>query len=48
MITLDNVIIHTHLENIVLIQKFIAQKVAHPPQNEGEQRERESRTLSSE
>ncbi len=41
-------IIHTHLENIVLIQKIIALKVAHPPQNEGEQRERESRSLSSE
>jgi hypothetical protein len=25
------VIIHTHLENIVLIQKIIDQKVAHPP-----------------
>ena len=25
-------IIHTHLENIVLIQKIIALKVAHPPQ----------------
>jgi len=26
------VIIHTHLENIVLIQKNIALKVAHPPE----------------
>jgi hypothetical protein len=42
-----NVIIHTHLENIVLIQKIISLKVAHPPQTR-ECKERESRYLSRE
>jgi hypothetical protein len=35
------VIIHTHLENIVLIRKIIALKVARPPQTR-ECKERES------
>ena len=45
--TMFNVIIHTNLENMVLIQKIIALKVARPPQTR-ECKERESRYLSSE